>query len=179
MNARDRLRGLLLILVVIVGAKAVQQAYRWFAFGSERAQLEAMRERVADAGVDVVMTAAKADTLHRAIKQMDRDLETKQRAVHRYGRYAQDGALGAHLYDSYRADLAEYNALVTERNARLEEWKAVIAHNQAAVNRYNSLADSIRAVAGRIGDPYFPIPLPVEAAAERGLLKIDGRGNGG
>jgi hypothetical protein len=179
MSARDRIRGLLLILVVLIGAKAVHQTYRWFAFGAERAQLQEMRERVADAGVEVVRTAAKADTLHRQIKQMDHDLEARQRAVDRYNRYARDGTLGAHLYDSYRADLDGYNARVMERNARVEEWEGVIARNREAVNRYNLLADSIRAVAARIGDPYFPIPLPVEAAVERGLLQIEEKGNSG
>ncbi|CAN5535813.1 hypothetical protein BH24GEM3_BH24GEM3_09430 [soil metagenome] len=170
MSPSRRAKGLLLILALVVAAQLGRALYRWFEFGEERAQLTALREQVVDAGVEVLRTQARADTLRGRIREEDEALETRRRTIERYSSYARNGGLSAQLYGAYRAELEQFNARVRERNRRADEWAEVVARNQEAVRRYNLLADSIRALAASIGDPYYPVPLPVEAAAERGII---------
>lgn len=146
-----------------------RESFRWFAYGDERAQVQQLRGEVVDAGVRIVRTRSRADTLQREIEAEDRGLTERLKAVRRYDRFARGGALPAHLYTAYRRDLRDYNVLVAHRNARVREWKELMRSNREAVERYNLLADSIRAIATRIGDPFYPVPLPAEAATERGL----------
>lgn len=171
MNTGDRVRGLLLIVVLLLLVRAGQYTYGWVAYRDERARLGVMSRHVADAGVIVVRSEVRADTLRTAIGRVDRELGALRRTLDRYGRYAHEGMIAAHLYDSYLADLQAYNKRVGERNALMEEWNTLLERNRGAVNRYNLLVDSIRNLAARTGDPYYPIPLPIEAAAERGLVE--------
>lgn len=171
MRVSPRLKALLLFLALVVAAQLAWVAYRWYAFGEERAQLAALREQVVDAGVEVLRTQAHADTLRGRIEEDDRALEARRRALERYAGYARDRGLSAQLYGAYRAELEQFNARVRERNSRADEWAEVVARNEEAVSRYNLIADSIRALAASIGDPFFRIPLPVEAAAERGVIQ--------
>ena len=58
---------------------------------------------------------------------------------------------------------------VRRRNDKLGEWRAVVESNHAAADRYNLLADSMRSVAARMGDPYYAVPSPVELAVAHGI----------
>ena len=169
MKLRSRLGALLLFLALIVGVKLGQQLYRWYAHAEEREHLAQLQEEVLDAGAEVVRTELQAETLHRAIKVADQELEAKLREVERFGRYAHDGALPPHLFSAYRRELEVYNQRVRMRNEEMEEYRQVIDRNRSAVDRYNLLSDSIRALGARIGNPYIAVPLPAEAAAVRGM----------
>jgi hypothetical protein len=166
------MRPLLLVLAAVIALKLGQQLFRYYAYQEERAALANMRERLVDAGVEVVTTRVRADSMRAELESTDRKLKEGHRSVNRYGRFAQDGALPNEVYSSYRKDLLRYNERVTERNQRLREYQTVVDRNHIATERYNRLSDSIAALAARIGDPYYPIPKPVEAAAERGLIQL-------
>lgn len=168
-----RLRPLLLLASVLLSGKLAVEGYRWVTYRSERAGLGEMRARVLDLGVEVVRSQARIDTLRRAIDGDDAILERKREAVDRYGRYARGGTLSPDRYAAYRRELKAYNEMVETRNRRFDRWRELRARSTLALERYSRLADSIRALAGRIGDPYYPVPLPIEAAAERGLVPAD------
>lgn len=168
MSRRQRIAGLLLLLATVITIRLGVYLYRWYAYAGEREVLHEMSTRLEQAGMQVVQTRQEADLLRQEIERLDRALGAGERAVAAYGEHAESGALPRHLYPSYRADLEEYNRGVGERNARFERWKEVVRRNHAAVDRYNALADSMRAVALEIDDPYYPIPSPVEIAAEQG-----------
>lgn len=167
---RMRIGVLLLMLFGVAGVKLGREIYRWAAFGAERAELVALRERVLDAGAEVVRTGTLTDSLRQEIEGEDQLLAQQRRAVERYDRYAHDGALPAHLYPAYREELDRFNRRVEERNARADHWRTLVQSNRDAVSRYNALADSIRAVAARLGEEYYSVPLPAEAATERGFV---------
>lgn len=164
-----RLRVLLLVLLGVVGFKVATELYRWHAYRPEREQIAVLREQLVDAGADLVRTELRADTLQQVIEREDGRLKRRQAGLAAYGRRAEGGALPAALYHVYRAELRAYNRLVEQRNARWSEWKQLRARNRLAVDRYNTLADSIRQLARRMGEPYISLPLPAEAAVERGL----------
>ncbi len=166
------MRPLLIVLAAVIALKLGQQIFRYYAYQEERMTLTAMRERLVDAGVEVVTTRVRADSLRAEIERTDRKLRDNRRAVNRYGRFAQGGALPNEVYGAYRQDLVRYNEMVTKRNQRLREYQQVVDRNHNATERYNFLSDSMTGLAARIGDPYYPIPKPVEAAAERGLIRL-------
>jgi hypothetical protein len=105
------------------------------------------------------------------MEKEDAALEAELRALRRFDRMARGGALPTEIYARYRADLDRHNLHVGERNERLRDWQAILARNHAAVDRYNVLADSIRDIATKMGEPYYAVPTPAEAAMERGLIK--------
>ncbi|HEX2202160.1 MAG TPA: hypothetical protein VHG91_02625 [Longimicrobium sp.] len=168
-----RIHPLVFLLLVIGGVKLSEQLYRWAAYGDERAELKSLRGRLAESGAAIMRTGAEADSLRDEIRVEDEELEAEQRAVRRYNGYATNGALPHELYVRYREDLTRYNGHVAERNEKLRAWQEVVARKHAAVDRYNGLADSIRGVAERMGEPYYPVPTPLEAAVESGMLKPD------
>ncbi|HEX2092507.1 MAG TPA: hypothetical protein VHG28_08910 [Longimicrobiaceae bacterium] len=162
---------LVAFLLVVVAARLGKEVYNWIAYADERERLVAMRTRLVDAGVEVLQSRARLDTLRQEIDREDRALEQERRALDAYGRRAQGRTLPAHLYAAYRVELDRYNQHVVRRNERFREWEKVIAQNHASVDRYNALADSARALARELGDPYYPIPTPLEAAEERGVVR--------
>lgn len=170
MKRRQRVASLLVLVGVLIAFKLSQQLYGWFAYADERVQLQELSVRLEDAGLSVMRTQLGADSLRAEIERMDRRLGEERRAVSAYDRHVRDGALPAHLYDAYRTELERYNRRVEERNALFNRWKEIVGGNHAAVGRYNALADSIRTLATRIGEPYFQIPSPVELAVKRGLV---------
>jgi hypothetical protein len=170
MSRRERIGGLLLLLAVVVAVRLGTYLFHWYAYAEERGELQALSTRLEEAGVVVVQTQQRSDHLRDEIERIDRELKADERAISAYDRHARDGALPGHLYGSYRADLEAYNRVVGQRNARFERWKEVVVRNHASVNRFNALADSMRAIAAEIGEPYYPIPSPVEVAVERGIL---------
>lgn len=178
MRRRERLAGLLLLVALLAAVNLGRQVYGWFAYADERGALQGLSDRLEVAGLEVMRTQLGADSLRRRIQQMDRELGSRKQSVAAFERFVQDGALPAHLYDAYRAELDGYNRQVQGRNEVFARWKEVVVRNHAAVGRFNGLADSIRSLADRIGEPYFQIPSPVEIAAERGLVPVRG-GSGG
>jgi hypothetical protein len=162
---------LLFLLLVIVGIKASDWAYRAVRYGPEREQVRRMRRDLVDAGAVIVRTREDYDSMRAALRATDDSLAAEFQAVRRYNDYAEGGALPQDVYDRYRADLDRYNAHVELRNQRLSAWRDVADRNSVAVSRYNLLADSIRDLATRIGDPYFAVPTPAEAAIERGVIR--------
>ena len=166
-----RIHPLVFLVLVIVGVKLSEQLYQWAAFGEERAQLKELRGRLVVSGSAIMKTGAEADSIREEIRAEDTELESEQRAVRRYSGYATEGALPHELYVRYRDDLARYNLHVAERNAKLRDWQEVVERKHAAIDRYNGLADSIRGVAERMGEPYYAVPTPLEAAVESGMIK--------
>lgn len=169
----QRAKALLLLLGLVIAAKAGTDWWRWVGSEPERTRLGALREQVIDAGAEVVRTGSRSDTLFRAIERTDSVLEDQRARVEQYGRYARDGTLPSALYARYRQDLARYNTAVEARNRQVARWRTVRRENEQAVANYNRIADSIRGIAESIGEPYYPIPAPIEAAAERGLIRLE------
>lgn len=168
-----RLRTLLIFLVLLLAVNVGKELYDWRAYAEERTQVVEVRSRLVEAGADVVRTRARLDTLRTVIEGEDRKLEEERRMLRAYGRKADGRALPSHLYEAYRVDLERYNEHVARRNERFQQWEEVIARNHAAVDRYNALADTLRALAAVLGEPYYPVPSPIEAARERGLIRAE------
>jgi hypothetical protein len=162
---------LFFVLLVVIGVKLSDSAYRWVRYGPERDQVRRMRAELVDAGATIVRTRQASDSMRAALRADDEALEQEQRVLRRYDDHAHDGALPTGLYERYRADLKRYNDHVAARNAKLAGWQEVLARNHAVVGRYNLLSDSIRDLATRMGDPYYEVPTPAEAARERGVIK--------
>lgn len=162
---------LIFLLLVIVGIKLSDSVYRWLRFGPEREQVKMLRTHLVDAGALMVRTRQESDSMRTVLRADDAALEQEQAALRRYDAQAQDGALPPDVYERYRGELKRYNDHVVRRNAKLSVWQEILSRNHAAVGRYNVLSDSIRDLATRMGDPYYSVPTPAEAAIERGLLK--------
>lgn len=169
MTRRSRIHGLLAVLLVVATVQASTHLFRWYAYSGERGHLIVLREQLVDAGAEMVRAQLDVERLEAEINAEDRQLEIHRRAVEAYNRHARDGALPGHLYDAYRRELNDFNTRVQKRNAWLAEWNADRARRDAASVRYTALADSMQAVAARAREPFYPIPLPAEAAAERGV----------
>lgn len=166
-----RLRGLVAFLLLLLAGKVVKELYEWRVHADERAQLVGLRVRLVDAGAEVMRTRAELDTLKGVLDREDAALERERRGLRAYDRDAEGNTLPMPVYEAYRVDLDRYNEHVARRNERFGRWREVLARNHAAVDRYNALADSLRVVAEVLGDPYYQVPSPVEAAAERGVVK--------
>jgi hypothetical protein len=166
-----RLRALVTFLLLLLAVKVVKELYDWRVHADDRVQLVALRSRLLDAGAEVMRTRAELDTLKQVLDEEDQELERERGALRRFDRESRGGALPAGVYGLYRTELDEYNQHVERRNRRFHEWEQVLARNHAAVDRYNALADSLRAVAAVLGDPYYQVPSPLEAAEERGVVR--------
>ncbi|HEV7587718.1 MAG TPA: hypothetical protein VGO40_06275 [Longimicrobium sp.] len=166
------LNPLLFLLLVILGVKLSDSVYHWLAFGPERARVQVLRSGLVDAGAQYVQTRQKGDSMRAVLRAEDEQLEVEERRLRRYDSYASGGGLPPDVYERYRADLTRYNRHVTERNARLADWQEIQARHNAAASRYTLLADSLNALATRMGDPYYAVPTPAEAAIERGVIKL-------
>ncbi|MFL5384616.1 MAG: hypothetical protein ACJ8GN_19000 [Longimicrobiaceae bacterium] len=162
---------LLFLLLVILGVKLTDSLYRWARFGPERAQVQVLRSSLVDAGAQYVRTRQAGDSMRALLRAEDEALEAEERRLRRYDDLATNGSLPPEVYARYRVDLTRYNRHVTERNARLADWQEIQARHNAAASRYTVLADSLNALATRMGDPYYAVPTPAEAAIERGILK--------
>jgi hypothetical protein len=154
-----------LVVVVLLG----RQLYQYVAYRDERALLVGLREEVVDAGAEVTRTRQESDSLRALVEAANGELEQNVRVLRRYNRIARGGMLPPDVYARYAQDRARYEETLRRQEEWAGTWKGVVARNHGAVDRYNRLADSIRAVAARIGDPYYSVPLPAEAAAERGV----------
>ena len=161
-----RIHPLLFVLLVIIGIKLSEQLYRWVAYADERDRVRVYREQLVQAGAEIVRTREESDSMRAVMEAEDAALEQEQTALRRYNRYAPGGTLPTDLYARYKEELDAYNLHVAERNAKLGDWQAILARNHLAVSNYNLLADSVRDLATRMGEPYYAVPTPAEAAME-------------
>lgn len=167
----ERLRALLVLLAAVVAIKLLPEVYRWAAYGEERQQLASLRSRAVAAGTELVVARSRLDTLRGRIERVDRSLEGDRSSMLRYGGYADaTGALPPSLYRRYVEQVDGYNRRVASRNADWEAYVAARERSRSALERYQAHADSARRLAARIGDPYYQVPSPIEAAAERGVV---------
>jgi hypothetical protein len=164
MRRRDRFLSILGVLVLIAGIKIAQQLYRYYVFSEERLEIVRLEEEVDSAGLGVIGTQLRADTLRQVIDAADTRLGVARQALDRVEVELARGAVSIDLERSYRADLARYNEEVDRRNALFRQWRATVDSNHVHVERYNLLVDSIRALATVMGEPYYPIMSPAEIA---------------
>ena len=166
----EQTRFLLSLLGLIVALLVGRELYQYVAYRDDRALLVGLREQVIDAGAELTRTRQEADSLRALVDDADRRLEGEVRVLRRYNRMARGGLLPPDVYARYERDRARYEQILEQRNGWFEEWKGVLSRSHVAVDRYNLLADSITNVAARIGDPYYAVPRPAEAAAQRGVV---------
>ena len=165
-------RFLLFVLLVVIGVKVSEQVYRVFAFADEREQVVVLREKLLDAGAGVEVARAEARRMRARLEEEDAKLEEEREHLERYERLAQDGRyLPADVYAAYKAELETYNRHVVERNALNRRLGDIQDRSMLAAESYDALADSIRDLAARMGEPYYSVPTPVEAAIQRGTIK--------
>jgi hypothetical protein len=166
---QSRLAALVLVLTMVILLKLGQEGYRWHAYAGEREQLREMSGRLEDVGYRVIRTQMQVDSLRDSVLSADSLLSSARANLQDYEAHSNRGRLPPGLYERYSRELAHFNRLVSERNARLTEWENAVGQNHEVVARYNRLADSIRAVAATMGEPYYDVPSLVEMAARRGL----------
>lgn len=167
-----RARVLVVLFLLLVAFRVAQDGYAWLSHGPERARYTELREQLLDAGVEVVRTRARADTLRSRREAADRALDPDREALDLYQERMEREVLPRAAYAAYRDRVERYNRRVEILNRRSRELNAAMARSQRAQRRYYALADSVRAVARVLGDPYHPVPTPEEAAAERGIIQL-------
>ena len=166
----QKLLGLLAILALLSLMQVGLHLHRWYRFGEERMMLHELRERSADAGVAVIRTRARADTLSWAVESLDEELERRVAELRAFEPRMEGNRLPRHLYVSYRELMNDFERILRDRDRAADEWRRELDENRRAVVRYNALVDSVRSIGASIGEPYYPVPNPAEAAAERGIL---------
>lgn len=166
----EHLRFLLVVFLGVVVLLVGRETYRWFAYADERNALLAMRPEIVNAGAEAVRTREQTDSLRARVDSLNRDLDRRGEGLRRYGRIAVNGLLPPDVYRLYARDRRAYEQVLSRRDEWYAAWKNSYERNRAAVRRYAVLADSMRDVALRMGDPYYHVPMPVEAALEKGVL---------
>jgi hypothetical protein len=166
----QKLFGLLAIVALLVLAQIGMHLHRWYRFGEERVVLQDLRERGTDVGVDVIRSRARADTLSRTVAALDEELERRVAELRAFEEHMEGRRLPRHLYGSYRERMDRFERVLRDRDRAADEWRRQLDENRRAVIRYNAIVDSVRMIGASIGEPYYPIPNPAEAAAERGIL---------
>jgi hypothetical protein len=167
MKRNDRLVALGLAVLLIAAAKLGQQLYRWYAYSEERREIGRLYAELEEAGMGVIRTQVRADTLRWAIARADEGLAASREELARYEGQLERGRLSRVLEGAYRRGLGAHNQGIVERNELFSDWRTVADSNRAFVDRYNLLADSIRRVAARMGEPYYPVPSPAEIASRQ------------
>ena len=166
---RERIRIFILFTCAIIAVELAHDVYRWYAFAEERAQLRVLNGMVDAAGVAVVKTQLREDSLRDHIEGMDEALESSRVGFRVYDERARDGSLRDAAYQQYRARIARYNDQVAVRNAWFARWQRAVSSNRDAVKQYNQLAEEIRTIAAEMGEQHYNIPSPVEAAVKNGM----------
>lgn len=157
-------RFLLFVLLVILGVKLSEQAYALVAFRDERQAARGLRERLLDTGTELVAARGEFDALKRRVEAEDAELQRELAALRRFTRM---GPLTEQVYERYERERLRYNLHVEERNTLARRWEASAQRHEVSAQRYNLLADSLQALAVRMGEPYYQVPTALEAAAER------------
>lgn len=153
MSLRHKFLALVTAVLVLAGFRIGQQVYRWYAYAPERQELVRLEGRLESAALQVVATHVKADSLLGILEVVDRELLEAREALYGVGRVNQGGSR-----------LSDYNHQVAQRNRLLRRWRQVLQANHATTDRYNTLADSIRVTAERMGEAFYPIRSPAEIA---------------
>jgi hypothetical protein len=168
---RSPARFLLFVLLAIVGVKMSEQLYRFVAFRDERAQVRVLRDRLLDAGARLELARGERTRARDALEAEDARLEEERQRLLRLQRSLENGPVTQAQYDHYRAALETYNHHVVDRNGRYQQYQGIRDRWAASVESYAALADSMRDIATRMGEPYYSVPTPLEAAMARGVLK--------
>ena len=172
-RVKDRLAVAVVALGAIIVFNVGREAYRWYAFKDERTAIVRLRKEVVDAGAELTFNREQLNVLRQRVEKADSSLNQDVEVLRRYSLQADGGMLPPPMYGRYVQDRQRYEQELGQRQQWFEEWERVQGRYHVCVDRYTTLADSIRNLATRIGDPYYHVPLPVEAAAERGLIKVD------
>jgi hypothetical protein len=161
---RSPARFLLFVLLVIVGVKLSEQAYALVAFRDERQVARGLRERLLDTGTELVAARTHFRELDGRLEAEDASLQRELGALRRFTRM---GPLTQQVYERYERERLRYNLHVEERNRLLREREASARRHEMTAQRWDVLADSLQALAVKMGEPYYQVPTPLEAAAER------------
>ena len=164
-------RFLLFVLLAIVGVKLSEQLYRYVAFRDERAQVAVLRDRLLDAGAALEVARGEHRAAREALEAQDELLEQERRGLMRLQRAVESGPVSEAQYAGYRTALETYNHHVVDRNGRYQSYQDIRDRWVGSVESYTSLADSVRQIAARMGEPYYSVPTPLEAAVARGVIK--------
>jgi hypothetical protein len=162
----------LLVFVLAVGAiQVLENLYRWYSFREERVHLTELREELVEEGAEMIRAQLEAEQVRMLISATDSMLDSRRREVEANRYRGWSGRYSRVHYTSYVKDVDTFNQAIRQRNVRLQELNAIVHRRNAAATRYYLLADSIRALAVRAGEPYFSVPIPAQAAAERGITR--------
>ena len=165
LKSRDRFLVVAVTLLLIIGGRIGWQYYSWYQHAPERAMLVELETELEDAAVGVIMTQVRADSIREAIDGTDAELERGRVLLRNL-----ESRAAAYRSDSpYMRERGAFNERVNARNRMVEEWRANVSDNHHYVDRYNLLADSMRSIAGRMGEFYYPIRSPAEIATARGV----------
>jgi predicted nucleic acid-binding Zn-ribbon protein len=167
MTHRERLISMLVVLLLLAGAKLVQQLYSFYASKEERIEIARLEMGIEDAGFGIISTQIEADSLLEEVRRLDEELRAGRTRIEELERRLVGGSVTLAEERSYRERLAAHNGRVDERNAIYRRWRATVDNNSTYVERYNAIADSIRALANALGEPYYPILSPAEIAVRR------------
>ena len=166
---RERVRVFFIFTFALIAVELAHDVYRYYAFAAERNQLRVLNELVDAAGLEVVRTQLRADSLRSRIEAMDDSLEGSREGFDDFDRLAVDGSLSPRAYREYRSRILRYNDRLGERNAWVPRLNRAVGENRDAVKEYNRLSEEIRLIAARMGELHYNIPSPVEAAVRNGL----------
>jgi hypothetical protein len=166
-------RFLLFVLLAVVGVKASEQLYRFVAFRDEREQVRVLRDRLLDAGARLEMARAERTAAQEQLQKEDERLEEERGELMQLQRGLEVGPLTPDEYERYRTALETYNHHVVARNGRVQQYQAIRDRWATSVESYAVLADSMREIAARMGEPYYTVPTPLEAARVRGVIKVE------
>lgn len=170
MSGRARTLVLLATVVLVIGGRIGYQLLNWYRSAPDRELLISLEAELEDAAVGLITTQVASDTLKEAIESADIDLGRSRQLLDNLE--ARPGFRGG-ADATYLRELREFNRKVAARNRMVEDWREAVANNHTHVDRYNLLADSIRSVARRMGEPYYSVRTPAEIATARG---VPGRG---
>lgn len=160
MKTRHQILAILSAVLVLSGLRIGQDVYRWYAFEPERMELMRLEENLEAVAMSVIATQIEADSLLGRLEAVDQDLEEARGTL--MGETASRRIAGGRL--------SAYNQQVADRNRLLRRWRTVLLDNHSNTDRYNQLADSIRLVAERMGEAFYPIRSPAEIAYSRQLV---------
>lgn len=162
-------------LVLVAGGRIGWQYYQWYRHAPERDLIVVLQSELEDAAVGVITTQITSDTLQQNIEAADVQLGRGRVLLDNLERRLAP----TRADEAYMRQLKEFNQRVSIRNQMVDDWRMVVASNHEYVDRYNLLADSMRSVADRMGEPYYPIRTPAEIATARGVAVVAGSRHAG
>jgi hypothetical protein len=164
--------GLLFFIALVAAVQIFEGWLRWYIHREDRVHLVALREELIDVGAEMIAAQLETERLREHLEGSGRLLYGGDHASDAAGRRESrvpPARITAHLHAAAGSD---HGTRMLERNQHLTELNRVVGRRNAAAVRYYVLADSIRLIADRVQEPYFSIPLPVEAAVKRGIIGV-------